>query len=83
MLFKKDSITVFCLRVYTLACSIDVKSHLPDTYCIHTKLLQLCPTLFDSMDCSPLGSSVHRILHARILEWVASPPPGPLPNPGI
>ena len=28
---------------------------------------------FDPMDFSPLGSSVHRILHARILEWVAMP----------
>ena len=25
------------------------------------------------MDCSPLGSSVHGILQARILEWVAIP----------
>ena len=32
-----------------------------------------CLTLFDSMDCSPLGSSVHGILQARILEWVAMP----------
>ena len=35
------------------------------------------------MDCSPPGSSVHGILQARILEWVACPPPGGLPNPGI
>ena len=28
------------------------------------------PTLCDSMNCSPPGSSVHRILQARILEWV-------------
>ena len=34
---------------------------------------QLCPTLCDPMDCSPLGSSVHRILQAVILEWVAMP----------
>ena len=34
---------------------------------------QLCPTLFDLMDCSPPGSSVHGILQARILEWVAIP----------
>ena len=27
----------------------------------------------DPMDCSPPGSSVHRILQARILEWVAIP----------
>ena len=32
---------------------------------------QWCPALCDSMDCSPPGSSVHRILQARILEWVA------------
>ena len=32
---------------------------------------QSCPTLGDSMDCSPSGSSVHRIFQARILEWVA------------
>ena len=30
-----------------------------------------CLTLCDPMDCSPLGSSVHGILQARILEWVA------------
>ena len=35
------------------------------------KLLQSCPTLCDPMDSSPSGSSVHRILQARILEWVA------------
>ena len=34
---------------------------------------KLCPTLCDPMDCSPLGSSVHRDFQARILEWVATP----------
>ena len=34
---------------------------------------QLCLTLCDTMDCSPPGSSVHGILQARILEWVAIP----------
>ena len=35
---------------------------------------QSCPTLFDPIDCSPPGSSVHRILQAkRIPEWVAIP----------
>ena len=38
---------------------------------MHAKLLQSCPTLWDPMDCSPPGSSVHGILQARILEWVA------------
>ena len=32
---------------------------------------KLCPTLVTPMDCSLLGSSVHGILQARILEWVA------------
>ena len=32
---------------------------------------QSCPTLCNPMDCSPPGSSVHGILQARILEWVA------------
>ena len=32
---------------------------------------QSCPTLCDPVDCSPQGSSVHRIFQARILEWVA------------
>ena len=44
---------------------------------------QLCLTLCDSMNCSPPGSSVHGILQARILEWVAMPSPGNHPNPGI
>ena len=37
------------------------------------KSLQSCPTLCDPMNCSPPGSSVHEILQARILEWVATP----------
>ena len=37
----------------------------------------------DPMDCSPPGSSVRGILQARILEWVAIPSPGDLPDPGI
>ena len=37
------------------------------------KLCQLCPTLCDPIDSSPLGSSVYGILQARILEWVAIP----------
>ena len=43
------------------------------TVCVHAKSLQSCPTLYDPMDCSPLGFSVHGILQARILAWVAMP----------
>jgi len=34
------------------------------------KLLQLCPTLCDSIDGSPPGSPVPGILQAKTLEWV-------------
>ena len=37
------------------------------------RVTELCLTLCDPMDCSPPGSSVHGILQARILEWVAIP----------
>ena len=35
------------------------------------KVTQLCLTLCDPVDCSPPDSSIHGILQARILEWVA------------
>ena len=41
------------------------------------------PTLCNPRDCSPPGSSVHGILQARILEWVAISFPGDLPDPGM
>ena len=41
--------------------------------CVRANSLQLCPTLCNPMDCSPPGSSVHGILQAKILEWVAMP----------
>ena len=45
---------------------------------------QSCLTLCDPVDCNPPGSSVHRILQSRILEWVAMPSPAEdLPTPGI
>ena len=49
-----------------------------------------CPTLCNSMDCNPPGSSVHGILQATVLEWVAisfsrgsSQPRGRTPIPCI
>ena len=44
---------------------------------------QVCPTLSYPMDCSLLGSSVHRILQARILEWFTILFSADLPNLGI
>ena len=39
---------------------------------------QLCPTL-----CDPMDYTVHELLQARILERVAVPFSGDLPNPGV
>ena len=41
--------------------------------CVFAKSFQSCLTLCDPMDYSLPGSSVHRILQARILEWVSMP----------
>ena len=38
---------------------------------ITSMIAQACPTLCDPMNCSPPGSSLHGILQARILQWVA------------
>ena len=41
--------------------------------CMYAQPLQSCLALCNPRDCSPPGSSVHGILQARILEWVAMP----------
>ena len=41
--------------------------------CVCVLVAQPCPPLCETMDCSLPGSSVHGILQARILEWVAIP----------
>ena len=41
--------------------------------CVHAKSLQSCLTLCNPIDYSPRDSSVHEILQAKILEWVAMP----------
>ena len=36
-----------------------------------SEVAQSCRTLCNPMDCSPPGSSIHRIFQARVLEWGA------------
>ena len=45
----------------------------PTLISVLSHLSQLCPTLCNPMDYSPPGSSLHGILQARILDWVAMP----------
>jgi len=51
---------------WALTCHAKTKSVSEWVLCAYS-----CLTLCDSMDCSPPGSSVHGIIQARILEWVA------------
>ena len=44
---------------------------LQDPGLVRSEVAQLCVTLHNPMDCSLPGSSVHGILQARVLEWVA------------
>ena len=47
--------------------------HVASVCVYEAKSLQSCPTLCSPVGCSPSGSSVHEILLARILDWVAMP----------
>ena len=61
-----------------------LKSRIKSEKWVKVKVLlaQLCLTLSDPMDCSPPGS-VHRILLARTLEWIAIPFSRGSSHPGI
>ena len=54
-----------------------------DPACVQAKLLQSCLTICSPMVYSPPGFSVHGILQARILEWVAMPSSRESSHPGI
>ena len=49
---------------------------------VRVQSLSRAQFFYDTMDCNLLGSSVHGIFQTRILEWVAIPPLGDIPDPG-
>ena len=51
--------------------------------CLWCSVIQFCPTLWNPMDCSPPGSSVHGISQVKILEGVVIPLFRNFPNLGI
>ena len=59
-------------RLTRLSSSSSSKSPFPPP-ALHVLVTQSCATLCNPMDCGPLGSSVHGILQAGTLEWVAIP----------
>ena len=69
--------TTYPVIYFTLFLIKSMLTHIPEIHkCENSECvlsLQLCPTLCDPMDCSPLGSSVYGILQARVLEWFAIP----------
>ena len=59
-----------CMAGPVLRSALSCSSH-PAHACVLSRFSHVL-TLCDPMDCSPSGSSVHGILQARILEWVAA-----------
>ena len=64
-----------CIKIVTFECQLAFTGH---EKWKKVKVAQSCPTL-----CDPMDYTVHGILQARILEWVAFQSPGVLPSPGI
>ena len=58
-----------------------IEPHLLTSFCCYGLFAKLCLTLYDPMDCSLTGSSVHGISQARIVEWGAISFSGQLSNP--
>ena len=74
---SSDVIYSYLHKFYLLAALIQLLNYTStsDVWIASPTVLvaQSCPTLCNPMDCSPPDSSVHGILQARILEWVAIP----------
>ena len=69
--FLRDSLNYQIVLSLTFSCLNLLKWTLGCTHFTNLNSPQSSSTLCDLMDCSPLGSSVHGILQAKILEWVA------------
>ena len=73
--FRCTSFEHFVIFALSSVCVYIYKSTYPATYlmCALYSVAESCQTLCDPMDCSPPGSTVHRIIQARIPDWVAMP----------
>ena len=65
---KKEQQSHFLWLMRVLISFLKISALLLVCVCVHA---QFCQTLCDPVDCSPPGSSVHRISQTRILEWAA------------
>ena len=67
--YLRKCLSPFCLKSTDLI-SVTIDYYYFFFYCSRL-VTQSWPTLCDLVECSPLGSSVHGLLQARILGWVA------------
>ena len=77
------SISLPILDVFVFLLILMLTEYLLYLWKVKVLVAQLCLTLCNPVDYKPPGSSVHEILQARILKWVAIPSSGDLPDPGI
>ena len=71
MLCIKVKITIVIITTTLQAEETSMSKMLGDVEGKRSEVAQSCPTLFDPMDCSLPGSSVHGIFQAIVLEWIA------------
>ena len=81
LLYWKSSINSRCWRGTQGQRHQTFKLSLVPWLCV-CSIAQSRLTLSDAMDCNPVGSSVHEISQARIVEWLANPTPGDPSDPG-
>ena len=88
--FQKQKILVYFLKVLIISQKCHWNDYVKDKRKNFKGTIHMYPMIVMVRELSCIGhaslsygSSVHEILQARILEWVAVPPPGDLPNPGI
>ena len=67
MCIAKPVFTLIRWNVVRWPCS---KKHQADWF-MRSEVAQLCTTLWDPIDCSLPDSSIHKILQARVLDWIA------------
>ena len=65
---KHSSFKIMALLVNLLSQSMQLTHY---SVCVCALVAWSCPTLCNTMDCSPPGSSIHGVFQTRILEWVA------------
>ena len=71
----QTSSQILCQLYMCMCVCVHTHTHTHIYMClyVHAKAFHLCPTLCNPMDCSLPSSSIHGVLQARILEWVAMP----------